>query len=204
MSKLIDLHREIILCFFKHGLSDHPMNIAFISLFRNYFFPPYKTPAVTSQNKEENYGNFNVLIFFFFLFGCGVNIELCEAHGEMKKQGCFHLEKGGVKREVIFNVESDLFLFLEILVCGIADVVFSDWVFFFFCFIYLQRENVGWKKGRKESPKIWEVFMFWKVPPTQTILCWCSSEKKSHKKSIPVVFNGSSLNYSRFMPPLGF
>lgn len=64
MSKLIDLHRQIILCFFKQGLLDHPMNIALISLFRNYFPPFIKTSTVTSQNKEENNGNLNVSIHF--------------------------------------------------------------------------------------------------------------------------------------------
>lgn len=62
-----------------------------------------------------------------------MDTELCEAHGAGKK------EKGSTwkKVEVVFNVESGLFLFLGILMCGIADVVFPDW--FFFCFIYLQR-----------------------------------------------------------------
>lgn len=61
---------------------------------------------MTSQNKEENNGNLNVSIFFF---GCGVDIELCEAHGAMTKW--LPLENRGVKREVIFHMESGLFLF---------------------------------------------------------------------------------------------
>lgn len=84
MSKLIDLHRQIILCFFEHGLSDHPMNIAFISLLRNDFFSPYKNSySDFSRNKEKNNGNLNVSIPVFF--GCGVDIELSEAHGVTKK-----------------------------------------------------------------------------------------------------------------------
>lgn len=60
-----------------------------------------------------------------------MDTELCEAHGAGKK------EKGSTwkKVEVVFNVESGLFLFLGILMCGIADVVFPDW-FFFALYIY--------------------------------------------------------------------
>lgn len=69
----------------------------------------------------------------------------------MKKRGCFHLEKGGVKREVVFNMESGLFLFLEILVCGIADVVFSDWVFVFFFLLYIFAKGKCRMEKRKEG-----------------------------------------------------
>lgn len=83
MSELIDLHKtdNFMLLRTWSAASPHEYYIHFT--FQKLLFPPIKIPTVTLQNKEENDGNVDVSIIFF---GCGVNIEPCEAHGATKKK----------------------------------------------------------------------------------------------------------------------
>lgn len=62
------------------------------------------------------------------------------------------MENSDVKREVVFNMESGLFLFLAILICGIVDVVFPDWFFFA---LYIKYIYVFTKRGRQKEVSIY-------------------------------------------------
>lgn len=98
--------------------------------------------------------------------------------------------------------------------CGIADVVFPDWLFFLlYIFTKRRRENVGsvYVKKRKERRKKNNLLKSGKISrferslqPKPFCVDTVVTIKEKNKKCNPVEFNGRSLNYGRFTALLRF
>lgn len=121
------------------------------------FFPPIKIPTATSHGIKRKI--MEILMFpsqFFLVVGLTLSwVKLMV----QKNMGRLPLGKRWCKKRSCIYCGDWFVSFLEILMCGIADVVFPDW-FFLFCFIYLRRGEEKMlvpcmlKRGRKEGKKI--------------------------------------------------